>query len=72
MAQCNATAELKIHLRSNLKVRNLLIATINLFYNRLGCKKQTVILDRAGHFPIEELGLKQMERSCIDFLKQHL
>jgi len=27
MAQCNATAELEIHLRSNLKVRNLLIAT---------------------------------------------
>lgn len=44
----------------------------NLFYNRLGCKKQTVILDGAGHFPIEELGLKQMERSCIEFLKQHL
>lgn len=41
----------------------------NLFYNRLACEKQTVILEGAGHFPIEDIGLKQMEQSCVQFLE---
>lgn len=44
----------------------------NLFYNRLACKKQTVILEGAGHFPMEAVGLKQLEQACIRFLEQHL
>lgn len=44
----------------------------NLFYDRLATKKKTVILDGAGHFPIERSGLKQMEAACIEFLEQHL
>lgn len=44
----------------------------NLFYNRLACEKQTVILKGAGHFPIEDMGLKQMEHACISFLQHNL
>ena len=44
----------------------------NLFYDRLATKKKTVILDGAGHFPIERSGLKQMEAACIEFIEQHL
>lgn len=44
----------------------------NLFYSRLACEKQTVILKGAGHFPIEELGLMQMEHACISFIQKHL
>lgn len=44
----------------------------NLFYNRFTCEKKTVLLEGAGHFPIEELGLKQMEQACINFLQKHL
>lgn len=44
----------------------------NLFYNRLSCEKRTVILEGAGHFPMEEIGLRQMEQACIRFLEKHL
>lgn len=44
----------------------------NLFYNRLACEKQTVLLKGAGHFPIEDSGLKQMEQVCNDFLDKLL
>lgn len=44
----------------------------NLFYNRLACEKQAVILKGAGHFPIEDLGLSQMEQACINFLSKYL
>lgn len=43
-----------------------------LFYDRLACEKQTVILEGAGHFPIERLGLKQLEIACTEFIKQQL
>lgn len=42
------------------------------FYDRLACEKETVILEGAGHFPIEGLGLKQMEIACVEFIKQQL
>ena len=43
-----------------------------LFYQRLACEKQTVILEGAGHFPIEEPGLMQLEQACAAFLESHL
>ena len=43
-----------------------------LFYQRLACEKQTVILKGAGHFPIEEAGLMQLEQACVAFLESHL
>lgn len=42
-----------------------------LFYDRLSCEKELHILDGAGHFPIEEAGLKQLEKVCADFLGKH-
>lgn len=48
------------------------IGLSKLFYNRLACKKQTVILEGAGHFPNEESGLRQMEQACVSFLQEHL
>lgn len=44
----------------------------NLFYERLACEKQRVILDGAGHFPIEHLGLKQMEIACLEFMGRQI
>lgn len=38
------------------------------FYNRLGCKKKFEILEGAGHFPIEQPGVKQMQASILKFL----
>lgn len=48
------------------------IGLSKLFYDRLACEKETVILEGAGHFPIERLGLKQMEIACVEFIKQQL
>lgn len=42
------------------------------FYDKLCCEKEMKQLDGAGHFPMEELGLRQMETYCIDFLNAHL
>ena len=41
------------------------------FYDRLACEKEAVILEGAGHFPIEELGLRQMEDACVRFLNRY-
>lgn len=43
-----------------------------LFFDKLNCKKSLKILDGAGHFPIEQTGLKQLERFCTDFIKECL
>lgn len=43
-----------------------------LFYQRLACEKHTIILEGAGHFPIEEPGLMQLEQACVAFLESHL
>ncbi|MFC7686330.1 serine aminopeptidase domain-containing protein [Ureibacillus sp. GCM10028918] len=40
------------------------------FYNRLNCKKRCVILEGAGHFPIELLGLEQMKKAVLSFIKE--
>jgi alpha-beta hydrolase superfamily lysophospholipase len=41
-----------------------------IFYNRLKCKKRYVILEDAGHFPIEQPGLKQMETAVLSFINE--
>lgn len=38
------------------------------FYERLHCKKSCVILEGAGHFPIEHPGLEQMKIAVLSFL----
>lgn len=38
------------------------------FYDRLKCEKEIVIAEGAGHFPIEESGLQQIEEACVRFL----
>lgn len=43
-----------------------------LFFDRLACEKELRILESAGHFPVEEKGLKQLEEHCVDFLNRHL
>ncbi|UQZ37369.1 alpha/beta hydrolase [Paenibacillus sp. PK3_47] len=40
------------------------------FYNRLQCKKNCVILEGAGHFPVEEPGLEQMKTAILKFLNE--
>jgi alpha-beta hydrolase superfamily lysophospholipase len=38
------------------------------FYSRLQCEKNCVILEGAGHFPIEQPGVEQMETALHKFL----
>lgn len=40
------------------------------FYNRLNCKKRCVILEGAGHFPIEQMGLEQMKTAIFSFIRE--
>lgn len=47
------------------------IGLSKLFYDRLSCEKELKILDGAGHFPIEEKGLKQLEKYCVDFISTY-
>jgi alpha-beta hydrolase superfamily lysophospholipase len=42
------------------------------FFNRLACKKELCILEGAGHFPVEEKGLKQLEDYCVSFINKNL
>lgn len=42
------------------------------FYDKLACPKELVILEGAGHFPIEPTGLAQMENACTGFLEKHI
>ena len=42
-----------------------------LFYDELACEKELHILEGAGHFPIEETGLRQLVKVCVDFLVKH-
>lgn len=38
------------------------------FYKRLNCKKRCVILEGAGHFPVEQPGVEQMKTAVLNFL----
>ena len=46
------------------------VSLSRLFYDRLGCGKELCMLDSAGHFPIEEKGLVQLEECCVRFLER--
>jgi alpha-beta hydrolase superfamily lysophospholipase len=39
------------------------------FYNRLACPKELVMLENAGHIPLEEPGITQLEESALRFLE---
>ncbi|MBP0723624.1 alpha/beta hydrolase [Bacillus sp. RG28] len=39
------------------------------FFDNLKCKKEYVILEGAGHLPIEQSGLEQMNTAILSFLK---
>ncbi|MNS09683.1 2-succinyl-6-hydroxy-2,4-cyclohexadiene-1-carboxylate synthase [compost metagenome] len=39
------------------------------FFERLGCEKRLVMLEGAGHAPIEEPGVSQLEQAAISFLE---
>ncbi len=40
------------------------------FYKRLKCKKRCVILEGAGHFPVEQPGVEQMKIAVLTFLNE--
>lgn len=42
-----------------------------IFYNKIASNKRKVILENAGHFPVEEPGLSQMENAISDFIRRH-
>ncbi len=41
-----------------------------LFFDRLNCPKELIMLENAGHFPIEQPGLSQMEEAVVTFLNK--
>ena len=40
------------------------------FYEKLACPKQLVTLENAGHIPLEEPGVDQMQKAALEFLKR--
>ena len=46
------------------------IALSRIFFDRLGGDKELKMLSGAGHFPIEEKGLTQLEEHCLQFLEK--
>lgn len=45
------------------------VSLSKLFFDKIKAKKELKILSDAGHFPIEENGLKQLEDYCLEFMK---
>jgi alpha-beta hydrolase superfamily lysophospholipase len=41
-----------------------------LFFNRLKCKKKLFMLQNAGHFPVEEPGICQLEDYAVEFINE--
>ena len=41
-----------------------------IFFNKISSKKRKVILEKAGHFPVEEPGLTQMEEAIFRFINE--
>ncbi|MCE1254089.1 MAG: alpha/beta hydrolase [Anaerolineae bacterium] len=39
-----------------------------LFFDALACPRELLFLENAGHFPIEEPGIRQMEEFCLNFI----
>jgi len=46
------------------------VSLSRLFFDKLACTKEISMLKGAGHFPIEEQGLMQLEDNCLRFLKR--
>lgn len=42
-----------------------------IFFNKISSKKRKVVLEKAGHFPVEEPGLTQMEEDIIKFINEN-
>lgn len=42
-----------------------------LFFNRIAADKEYNLLKGAGHFPIEEQGLRELENDCIQFMDKN-
>jgi alpha-beta hydrolase superfamily lysophospholipase len=47
------------------------VSLSRLFFDELACNKELRMLKGAGHFPIEPVGLKQLEQYCLDFLEKY-
>lgn len=45
------------------------VESSRIFFDRLQCEKTLVMLDNCGHFPVEEPGFSQLERSVLAFLE---
>lgn len=43
-----------------------------LFFNKLKCDKKSVVLENAGHFPIEQPGITQLEDCVVNFVNDVL
>ncbi len=41
-----------------------------LFFDKLNTEKKLILLENAGHFPIESPGLQQLETACIEFISK--
>lgn len=48
------------------------LALSQTFFDRLTCDKRLVLLEGAGHFPIEQPGIQQLERAVADFVDRLL
>ena len=44
------------------------VSLSRLFFDKIQVQKELKLLEGAGHFPIEEKGLKQLEEYCLDFM----
>lgn len=47
------------------------VSLSRLFYDKLKCTKKIIMLSKAGHFPIEPEGCKQLENECIAFIETY-
>ncbi len=46
------------------------ISLSRLFFDKMQIPKELKLLQGAGHFPIEEKGLKQLEEYCVEFMNK--
>lgn len=46
------------------------VSLSKLFFDRLKCKKELRMLKNAGHFPIEQPGLQQLEEYLVEFIEK--
>ncbi|WMC93462.1 alpha/beta hydrolase [Kineothrix sp. MB12-C1] len=48
------------------------VSLSRLFYDKIECEKEIHMLKDAGHFPIEEQGLKTLQEKSLAFIEKHL